>query len=163
MKNDGKNLQMIEAIDLQEILNAIEVLKAKFIPYTKEATNEEKAVIAKMSDKSYAFVEKSLERSIHHPLLVPSFVDMEEYQQQVAHMEQLRILEAHIRELNKAAHDTLMLVSSEVYQTSLIFYNNVKSGAKNNIPGAQSIYEELKGRFESQGQRGPKKEDSKEE
>jgi hypothetical protein len=40
-----------------------------------------------------------------------------------------------------------MVAGSEAYQSSLIFYNSVKMAARQDIPGAKAIYEELKKRF----------------
>ena len=36
---------------------------------------------------------------------------------------------------------------------ALAFYNSVKMGTKMNVPAAKQVYEDLKKRFEAQGQR----------
>jgi GrpB-like predicted nucleotidyltransferase (UPF0157 family) len=43
--------------------------------------------------------------------------------------------------------DTTMVAGSEAYQFALIFYNSVKMAARQDIPGAKAIYEDLKKRF----------------
>jgi hypothetical protein len=49
--------------------------------------------------------------------------------------------------------DTIILAGREAYTHSLLFYNNAKLAAKNNVPGAKEIYDDLKVRFPGNGRR----------
>jgi hypothetical protein len=40
-----------------------------------------------------------------------------------------------------------MVSGSEAYQASLIFYNSAKMAARQDIPGAKAVYDELRKRF----------------
>jgi hypothetical protein len=40
-----------------------------------------------------------------------------------------------------------MTSGSEAYQAALVFYNSVKMAARQDIPGAKAVYEELRKRF----------------
>jgi hypothetical protein len=52
-----------------------------------------------------------------------------------------------IKQLEEAVEDTIMAAGSEVYHAALAFYHNVQAAAKNDIPGAKAIFEDLKTRF----------------
>jgi hypothetical protein len=43
--------------------------------------------------------------------------------------------------------DTIMVAGSEAYHAALAVYHNVQTAAKQDIPGAKAIYEDLKNRF----------------
>lgn len=51
------------------------------------------------------------------------------------------------QQLHENVDDTTMVAGSEARQFSLIFYNSVKMAARQDIPGAKAIYEDLKKRF----------------
>jgi hypothetical protein len=40
-----------------------------------------------------------------------------------------------------------MTAGSEAYQAALVFYKSVKKAAAQDVPGAKTVYEELKTRF----------------
>ena len=52
-----------------------------------------------------------------------------------------------ISQISANLEDTLTLSGSEAYIAALIYYNAVKAAAKNSIPGAKTIYEDLSQRF----------------
>ena len=43
--------------------------------------------------------------------------------------------------------DTMTLSGSEAYGAVLTFYNYIKGAAKSNVPGAQTIFDDLSTRF----------------
>jgi hypothetical protein len=50
--------------------------------------------------------------------------------------------------LNDGLDDTVMEAGGESYVNALSYYNSVKQVAKMNVPGAKSIHDDLKKRFE---------------
>jgi hypothetical protein len=52
-----------------------------------------------------------------------------------------------IKQLEEAVEDTIMAAGSEAYHAALAFYHNVQAAAKDDIPGAKAIVENLKTRF----------------
>jgi hypothetical protein len=59
----------------------------------------------------------------------------------------LRVLEISLQQLLQGVDDTVMIAGSEAYNQSLVFYNAVKEAARQDIPGAKAIYDDLKTRF----------------
>jgi hypothetical protein len=52
-----------------------------------------------------------------------------------------------IRQLEENVGDTEMTAGSEAYQAALVFYKSATTAAKQDVPGAKTVYEELKTRF----------------
>ena len=59
----------------------------------------------------------------------------------------LRSFYRPIEQICNAISDTVMVAGSEAYVAALSVYKVVKDAAKNGVPGAQTIYDELKVRF----------------
>lgn len=120
-----------------------ELLKAYLITLTKE----ERRTILKMGEKALSFVSNANNLSKEHPELLPSFVAQEDFDIDVADATSLLPLENNLTALSSLINDTAMLAGSEAYNSALLFYNNVKLAAKNNVPGAKEVYDELKTQF----------------
>jgi hypothetical protein len=52
-----------------------------------------------------------------------------------------------VRHLQETLDDTVMTAGSDAFHAALAFYNNVRRAAKQDVPGAKAIYEDLKARF----------------
>jgi hypothetical protein len=133
--------------ELAEIRKAIQILQDKLLPYLLELTNSEKESMAKMGDKTVAFVTKATEHAEAQPKLVPAFIDVTELRKDLEAIETLRPLSNSLTQLAKGLDDTMMVAGSEAYMAALAFYQSVKVGAKMNVTGAQEIYNDLQVRF----------------
>lgn len=134
--------------DLQEINFALTVLRSKLVPHLITLSVDEKVGLAKMGDKTLAFVTKALEQAIRNQHLVPSYVNVPELQIDYDAVVLLRPMLLALEEICKLMDDTITQSGSEAYVTSLAFYNAVGAAAKANVPGAQTIYDELSVRFD---------------
>jgi hypothetical protein len=135
--------------ELAEIRKAIEVLQKNLLPYLLELTISEKESLAKMGDKTVAFVTKATEHAEAQPKLVPAFIDIAELRKDLEAIEILRPLFNSLNQLSKGLDDTMTVAGSEAYSAALAFYQSVKVGAKLNVSGAQEIYNDLQVRFPS--------------
>jgi hypothetical protein len=139
----------IPAGELAEIQKAIETLQRNLLPYLLELTKDEKESLAKMGDKTVAFVTKATEHAEAQPKLVPAFIDVTELRKDLEAIETLRPLFNSLNQLSKGLDDTMTVAGSEAYSAALAFYQSVKVGAKLNVAGAQEIYNDLQVRFPS--------------
>ena len=135
--------------ELAEIRRAIEILQKNLLPYLLELTISEKESMAKMGDKTVAFVTKATEHAEAQPKLVPAFIDIAELRKDLEAIEILRPLFNSLNQLSKGLDDTMTVAGSEAYTSALAFYQSVKVGAKLNVSGAQEIYNDLQVRFPS--------------
>tara|TARA_R110001583_G_scaffold25217_4_gene91400 strand:- start:3420 stop:3896 length:477 start_codon:yes stop_codon:yes gene_type:complete len=110
-------------------------------------TPSEKRALLKLGDKSISFVNKCLMYAEQKPEFVPSYIDKNEWEIDMQARNDLSPFNAEIQELNSLLLDTITLCGNEAFRQSLTYYNSVKQAAKDNIPGAKPIYEELKQQF----------------
>ncbi len=116
-------------------------------PYLEQLTPAERQEIAKMSDKTVAYVGKVVSYSDTNPEFCPKFLDVPELKVDYVGVEVLKPLYDLSGQLYTNIGDSMMLSGSEAYIASLSYYNNVKQAAKLNEPGAKVIYEDLRERF----------------
>lgn len=117
------------------------------MPWLVNVTAEERQTMPKAADKTISFVNKALDHSQHNPQFVPPFLDVTEFNKDTTLSERLLSSARPLRMLVEKMENSAMLASSEAYQAALLFYQSVKAAAKMGVPGAQTIYEDLRGRF----------------
>ncbi|HWW04842.1 hypothetical protein [Collimonas sp.] len=142
------SLSIPDAVQKQVLLKITE-LKGLLAPYLIALTPQQRGAILKMGDRSQPFVDKSLEYAQRNPNLLPSFLNLAEWKKDTVGRKNLSDMQYALSELNSNVADTNMQCGSEAYNQALLFYNNVKQAAKNNVPDAKVIAEELSKRFSS--------------
>ena len=118
-----------------------------FKPYLIALTPAERQAIPKMSDKTVPFVEKTLDYCTSAPQFAPSFMDREALAADMKVVNQLIPVFRIVKQLSDGLDDTSMEAGAESYVNALAYYNSVKLAAKNDVPGAKAIYEDLSKRF----------------
>lgn len=126
-------------------------------PYLVPVTPDERRSIPKMSDKTVAFVTKALSYAISNPQFGPQFLNVKELQNDVDMVSSLHEMETAVLVLESLLHDTIIAAGSDAYIAALSYYASVQTAAKNNVPGAQAIVDELKIRFEQSKKGAPLK------
>ena len=110
-------------------------------------TKQERVELPKLGSGSLAFDEQCASYMATAPNLVPPFVDPDEVTKDRA----LRLVLAdafrEVKKLCEKLDDTLMLVGSEIWMADLSFYQTVRQAARRDVPGADTIYDDLKARF----------------
>lgn len=127
----------------QKITEINEALK----PYVTALTPAERSDLAKLGDKTLAFVEKTKNYSTESPQLLPAYFDSAAFAIDYADYENLRPVVNLVEQTLHNVEDTMMLAGSEAYIASLSFYNSVKDAAKRDVPGAKAVYDDLRLRF----------------
>jgi hypothetical protein len=146
MKNNS-HTRSIEDITIQATVVKLDQLLRLVEDYVTPLTPRRRHDLLKMGPKTLEFVEKCVEFAEANPHLRPPFLDMEEFKLDFADAHGLYLSVNKARQLLENLADTQMTAGSEAYQSALIFYNVVKSGAANEIPGAKAVFEELSKRF----------------
>ena len=138
----------------QAILDEIASIERK-LPFLTYLTSEDRHNLAKMGDKTIAFVTKGLEYAKQNPGVVPPFLDVVKYDSDVKAVTELSKILKPLKQLLEKIDDTTMLSGSEAYADALIFYNAVKSASRADVPGMKTIYEDLQTRFPGRGKSTP--------
>lgn len=132
---------------IDQVKVKIEEIKTLMAPYFITLTSDQRQRILKMGEKALGFVVNANNLCKEHPELKPSFIAQEDFDIDVTNATKLLPLENNLEVLASLFNDTAMVAGSEAYNNALLFYNNVKLGAKNNVPGAKEVYDELKTHF----------------
>lgn len=117
---------------------------AALLPFLINLTAAEKSSLPKMSAIRDGMDESFALEMAAHPELVPNFVDMTELAKDRALRSALRDLHQQMCALCEGLEDTLTAAGVDTYLAYLSFYSNVKQGAKRNVPGADTVLENLK-------------------
>jgi hypothetical protein len=139
--------QSIPQAELDEIKQSVEKALSLLKPYTIPLTPGERSNMAKLGDKTLAFVEKTNSYALANPQLCPAYFDQAAFAIDFADYRSLRPLVVLTEQLLHNIDDTMMVAGSEAFIASLSFYNSAKDAAKRDIPGAKAVYDDLKTRF----------------
>jgi hypothetical protein len=153
MKNDKHTVAIPETV-ITQIHNQIAAIIQQLQPYAIALTPHERQTMLKMGDKSLAFVEKARDYATDNPTLAPSYLDMTAFDVDFADAHGLWRIATLIKQLDEAVEDTIMAAGSEAFHAALAFYHNVQAAAKDDVPGAKAIFEDLKTRFPGGKRRG---------
>ena len=133
------------AADITEKLNAINTALAGILLFN--LTGQDRLELYKLGDKSAAFVDKALEYAANNPALVPSYLDLVEANKDLKLSKDLNNILKQVSTLQRAIEDTAMVAGSEAYDAALVFYASVKGASRVNVPGSQSVFEDLQKRY----------------
>ena len=104
---------------------------------------EEKRRLAKLSFRYVEFTNKVRIYAEKFPGHLPNEVTLEMFQRDLDLRDGLRRLSAELKALDRDFDDTIMLLESEIYQTSRLFYKGVKASAKEGDKDAERISKDL--------------------
>lgn len=138
----------------QDILNRLQNI-TDLLPFLINLTLDERHSLPKMGDKSFPFVDKSLELAEQNPHLVPPYIDINELKKDFQLAQGLRTVQNATATLLEKISDTYIAAGSEALTAALTFYQSAKQAAKKNVPGTDLVVNELAKRFENMGKKKP--------
>jgi hypothetical protein len=146
MPQDNRISAEVTAAAKAAILTKLQEINA-LLPFLINLTKKERMGLPKLGPTSVEFDEQCASYMASSPNLVPPFVTPSEVSKDRA----LRLTLADVlratRKLCEQLDDTLMLVGSEIWQANLSFYQTVRQAAQRDVPGADTVYDDLKARF----------------
>jgi hypothetical protein len=144
---ENKHVVAIPPEILAQVQNKIDEANELLAPYLSPLTPQERQELLKMGNVTFSFVVKAHDYVRHYPAFVPSYLNIAEFDTDMADAIGLRVLNTSARQLADNIDDTAMVAGSEAFQASLVFYNAVKAASAQDIPGAKDVYNDLKARF----------------
>ena len=133
--------------DLAKVSEAIKTIEGILLPQLKNLSRDERVQLAKMGDKTVAFVQKTLDYSETYPQFLPPFMDANEFRKDLAAVNTLNQINRPLTNLSQMLNDSILMAGSDAYIAALSYYNTVKQAAKMNISNAKTIFEDLRQRF----------------
>jgi hypothetical protein len=147
MQNNQISAVIAEA-DKTAIAEAITTIKTKLANVLIfSLPTEERRGSFKLGDKNLAFIQKSLQYAEQYPELVPPFLNTAEARKDFNLAVELQQLLNQLYALITSIEDATTVAGSEAYDAALIFYNAVKTAVRSNVPGSQSIADDLGQQF----------------
>ncbi|MBN2743987.1 MAG: hypothetical protein JXR39_08855 [Marinilabiliaceae bacterium] len=136
----------LAAAAITNITTALATIE-KNLPALINLTADDRKALPKMGDKTLAFVSKALEYAKQNPTLVPTFLNMAEFEKDVTAASSLNTVLKPLQQLTEKLDDTTLQAGSEAYSAALVFYASIKSAAKAGVPGVKTINDDLQARF----------------
>ncbi|HEX7688939.1 MAG TPA: hypothetical protein VF453_14590 [Burkholderiaceae bacterium] len=133
--------------DMAAIVAAIQTLEDKLVPHLVDLNPEDRRSLPKMGAKTVDFVSKTLDLTSANELFRPAFVDLGEFERDLAAVGALRKLQQPLSKISDMVGDSLLLSGSEAYAAALACYQVIKSAARLNTPGAMVAAADLASRF----------------
>lgn len=146
MPNDNRISAEVTAANVTAIMTKFTEINA-LLPFLINLTKEERISLPKLGPASLAFDERCTSYMATAPNLIPPFVDEAEVGKDRALRLVLADLLREAKKLCEKLDDTLMLVGNEIWLADLSFYQTVRQAARRDVPGADTIYDDLRARF----------------
>ncbi|MEQ9204041.1 MAG: hypothetical protein RLO09_15695 [Cyclobacteriaceae bacterium] len=143
----------IPQADIDAVKAALATIQTTLAPYVLALTPEQRKTIPKMRDGTVPFVSKVMDYATSDPQFTPPYMDVPEMKKDFDATLALLPLLRTVDQIEDNLNDTTMLAGSEAFIAALSYYNSVKMAAKMNIPGAKAIFDDLRVRFEANGNR----------
>ena len=148
--NENRISISLSQADIEAINQAIATLAEKFQPILIALEADDKKNLAKLGEKSVAFVEKSMQYTESNTEFLPAFIDAAEMKKDFTAFNLLNGFLRPLQQITKNLDDTATLCGSEAILASLAYYNSVRQAVKMSVPNASAIYGDLSQRFEAQ-------------
>ncbi len=140
----------LTAADQRAIHGAIATIREK-LPFLLDLTPEESKSLARMGDKSCAFVAKALEVAEGNPEILPRSFDTAEMRQDLELYKALYPIAMQLAQLSELVNDTMAIAGSEALTSARLVYKFAK--ASNLNAGLEPLIEDMSKRYRGQGKR----------
>ena len=136
--------------DLSAVITAIGTIREK-MPFLVRLTVEEKKSMVMMDDGRSPFTQKAIGYAGSEGALNPNDTLLGMAQKDISLYTTLGTVEREVNRLAEMVRDTRMLAGAEAYETARVIYKMAKIAASMNVPGTQTIVEDLGKLYKEQG------------
>ena len=146
MPNDNRISAEVTAAQVTAIMTKITEIKA-LMPFLLNLTKDERRSLPKLGPSSLNFDEQCKAYMASAPNLVPPFVVAAEVNKDRDLRLVLADINREVKKLCEMVDDTRLTLGNEIWMADLSFYHTVKMAARRDVPGADTVYDDLKSRF----------------
>jgi len=139
-----------EELNDEVVVQIIDLLKqaTDLMPFLTGLKPEQRKRLPKIDKRNKLFVQDVEGAIKNDSSILPGYVKPEEMSKDLKLYEQLEEVLTPLTYLFDRVKDTQVLAGSEAYTNALMVYNMVKAADKAGMPGANSLYKQLKTRFD---------------
>ncbi len=152
----------INSTDTAAIKQAINTLDRLLKPHLKALKVEERRQLPKVADGNLPFVEKAMDYAESDAEFAPKYLNIPEMRVDYNAVDLLTSFIRPLEQLVDNLEDSITISGSELYVSSLTYYQSIKQAAKTNVPGAKAIEEDLAKRFKHHTKRDSSNEEEEE-
>lgn len=136
--------------DIDLIEQKFNEIKA-FMPFLVNLTTNERKRLFKFGKRYPRLLDRAIELSTMSPQFYPPFLNPDDMRKDHELWKQMAIIEALAESLLESIQDTRAALRSESIGAARAFYELSKRAALNNVPGADTVYEDLRISFQDRG------------
>ncbi len=140
--------------DKTSILTDLNDIKT-LLPFLINLTKDVHRGLQSLTSGNEPFVSKALAYAEANPQLVPPYLDVPEFRKDFNLALTLQAILQISTPLQESIEDTARAVGHEAYRAALVFYKTAQQAAELNVPGADTIADDLGERFAGQGTTTP--------
>lgn len=140
----------LEPTQVTDVKNAFQTVREK-LSFMVGLTADERQALPKMSVVNRGFTDAAIAAISNNPEMFPNYLNIDELRKDLLLYDQLDELLKISYQITELIRDTQTLAGSEAYATALTGYKLSAAAAASGVPGAKSVYDALKKRFEGQG------------
>lgn len=139
-------MSVLSPESVAEVLQKVAEIQA-ILPEGVALRPSDRRKLLKLGRKTTQFVQRTIEMTQQNPNMVPAYIDRTSMETSYQVYNQMLSIIGSVEQLERKVTD-IMLVSGNVASTSSIScYHAIKNASKDNVPGAQPVYDALKTRF----------------
>jgi hypothetical protein len=138
---------------ISEVKTALQKIR-ETLPFLVGLTKDERKSMAKINTVNRSFTESAIAAITNNPDIFPNYLNVKEIRADLTLFDQLDEIVKLSNQINESLRDTQIIAGSEAYISALAGYKFVAAAAKGGVVGAKTVYDDLKKRFEGQGNFG---------
>lgn len=141
--------------EVTSINDAISTIEKVMAGKAVNLTTEQRKNYGRVKYDMEVWVNKVSAYMLSHASLSPSFLDKAEYDKDMSAHAILNPVIDRLQVVLQSMLDTNVLLGSDLYTNSMMYYRNVKIAAKSNATGAAAVFNDLKQQFPGPGNKKP--------
>ena len=133
----------------QTVLDAATNLADATTNFNVVIEKEELKSLSKLGDARIPFVEKVVQYAVSNPEFLPPFGNVAEFNTDFEAFKDIRELVRPLRQILDNMENSMAVCGSEAWDFARNYYKSVQFQARMGVPGAQTIYDDLRPLFEA--------------
>lgn len=139
-------LAVLSPEQVADILQKIAEIQA-ILPEGVALRPSDRRKLLKIGRKTTQFVQRTIEMTQQNPEMVPPYIDRQSMEDSYQMYNQMLIIISSVQQLERKVTDIMLKSGNIANSSSLSCYHAIKNASKDNVPGAQPVYDALKQRF----------------
>ncbi len=137
------NFDELTNAEIDALDDALDVIEPLMIEKGTNLTMDDRQSLYKMKNTRYAFLVRVMDYAANYPEFIPSYANYAKALKIFKFYLQLAPRLQRAKRIAEIFDDTVMAAGSENLKFALNYYNNSKMAKDQNVPGADSIFQDL--------------------